>query len=289
VIGRANIGFVLLELGRLGDAIEHCLRSIELCREAGLRHCEAHSVANLGAALLERGHPVEAIEQLTTALRMFRSLGEMNAGLEVLHRLANAYQMTGRVEPALELAREALDSARRTGNRRAQAMSMSALGLTLHMTGKFTEAMRCFDETLATIGEVRHLRTRLWVLIGGAMAMSSVGRLEEALVTGRRALELATPLPLYRARALMLLAHLLIARGGESEMADAYALAVEAQEIYQEAGNPTGNAWSLHAMAKVRKYRGDTETADALSREALRILDGNGMAWAERIRATISG
>jgi tetratricopeptide (TPR) repeat protein len=219
---------------------------------------------------------------------MFRSIGEVNAGLEVLHRLANAYQMTARVAPALELAREALDSARRTGNRRAQAMSLSVLGLTLHMTGKFTEAMRCFDETLEIIGEVRHLRTRLWVLIGASMSMISVGRVEEALATGRRALDLAAPLPLYRARALLLLAHLLIARGGQQDMADAYTFARQAQEIYQQAGNPTGNAWSLHAMAKVRKFRGDTEAADALSREALRIIDGNSMAWAERIRSTIT-
>ena len=287
VIGRANIGFVLLELGRLGDAIEHCRRSIELCREAGLRHCEAHSVANLGAALLERGHPDEAIEQLTAALGMFRALGEMNACLEVLHRLATAYQMTGQGEPALELAREALDSARRTGNRRAQAMSRSVVGLTLHMSGQFDEAMRCFDETLATIGEVRHLRTRLWVLIGGAMAMSSVGRVEEALATGRQALELAAPLPLYRARALMLLALLLIGRGGEPGMTEAYAFALEAQGIFREAGNPSGSAWSLHAMALVRKYRGDTEAADELNREALRTVDGR--AWADRIRAAITG
>ncbi|GAA3437964.1 AfsR/SARP family transcriptional regulator [Kutzneria kofuensis] len=288
VIGQANIGFVLLELGRLGEAIEHCRRSIELCREAGLRHCEAHSVANLGAALLERGNPAEAIEQLTTALGMFRVLGEVTAGLEVLHRLANAYQMTARVEPALELAQEALESARRTGNRRAQAMSLSALGLTLHMAGQFPEAMRCFDETLNMLDDIRHLRTRLWILIGAAMAMLPVGRIEEALVTGRRALELAAPLPLYRARALLLLAHLLIARGGEQDMADAYTVAVQAREIYQQAGNPTGSAWSLHAMAKVWKYRGDGETADSLNREALRIIDGNGMAWAERIRAAVT-
>ncbi|MFC0546969.1 AfsR/SARP family transcriptional regulator [Kutzneria chonburiensis] len=286
VIGRANIGFVLLELGRLGEAVEHCRRSIELCREAGLRHCEAHSVANLGAALLERGHPVEAIEQLTTALAMFRGFGEVTAGLEVLHRLATAYQMTSRVEPALELAREALDSARRTGSHRAQAMSLSALGLTLHMAGKFPDAMRCFDEALGMLDEVSHMRTRLWVLIGASMAMMPVGRLEEALTTGRRALDLAAPLPLYRARAQLLLAHLLIARGGEQDMADAYAYAVQARAIFEKAGNPSGSAWSLHVMAQVRKHRGDTAAADRLNREALRSIDGR--AWAERIRAAIT-
>jgi tetratricopeptide (TPR) repeat protein len=194
--------------------------------------------------------------------------------------------LTARVEPALELAREALESARRTGNRRAQAMSLSALGLTLHMSGKFAEAMRCFDEALAVLGEITHLRTRLWVLIGASMAMIPVGRLEEALAIGRQALELAAPLPLYRARALLLLAHLLIARGGEQDMADAYAYAVQARAIFQEAGNPSGSAWSLHVMAQVRKHRGDTEAADRLNREALRTIDG--MAWAERIRAAIT-
>jgi tetratricopeptide (TPR) repeat protein len=194
--------------------------------------------------------------------------------------------MTSRVEPALELAREALDSARRTGSHRAQAMSLSALGLTLHMAGKFPDAMRCFDEALAMIGDIAHLRTRLWVLIGAAMAMLPVGRLEEALATGRRALELAAPLPLYRARALLLLAHLLINRGDEQDMADAYAYAVQARTIFHAAGNPSGSAWSLHAMAKVRKYRGDMEAADRLNREALQSIDGR--AWADRIRAVLS-
>jgi hypothetical protein len=157
------------------------------------------------------------------------------------------------------------------------------------MTGRFAEAMRCFDETLTMIDDIQHLRTRLWVLIGSSMAMIPVGRIDEALATGRRALELGAPLPLYRARALLLLAHLLIVRGGTQDMADAYTFAVQCREIYRKAGNPTGNAWSLHAMAKVRKFRGEPEVADALNREALRIIDGNSMAWAERIRAAITG
>jgi tetratricopeptide (TPR) repeat protein len=165
-------------------------------------------------------------------------------------------------------------------------MSLSALGLTLHMAGKFPEAMRCFDEALGMLDEVRHMRTRLWVLIGASMAMIPVGRLEEALTIGRRALELAAPLPLYRARALLLLAHLLIARRGEQDMADAYAYAVQAREIFQTAGNPSGSAWSLHVMAQVRKHRGETDAADQLNREALRTIDGR--AWTDQIRAAVS-
>jgi DNA-binding SARP family transcriptional activator len=288
IVAQSNIGVVLLELGHLGEAIEHCEYAIGLCRSAGLRYCEAHSVANLGAALLERGNPVAAIGYLTRALELFRALGEVNAGLEVLHRLAHAYQFTTRVEPALELAREALATARRTRNRRAQAMSLSALGLTLHMTGQFTEAMRHFDEALGLIADVDHLRTKLWVLIGASMAMVEVGRVEEGLATGYQALELSGSLPLYRARSYVLLAYVLLGRGREADLDEAYDYAQESLRLYRDAGNPAGQAWSIHAMAKVHKARGDDEVADRLNHEALDILSGSGMAWTERIRAAIS-
>jgi hypothetical protein len=84
------------------------------------------------------------------------------------------------------------------------------------------------------------------------------------------------------------LAHLLTVRGRTQDMADAYTFAVQCREIYRKAGNTTGDAWALHAMAKVRKFRGETEVADALNREALQAIEGNGMAWAERIRAAVS-
>jgi hypothetical protein len=80
---------------------------------------------------------------------------------------------------------------------------------------------------------------------------------------------------------------LLIARGGEQDMTDAYVFAVQAREVFQAAGNPSGSAWSLHVMAQVRKHRGDMEAADRLNREALRAIEGR--AWTERIRAAITG
>ncbi|AHH93931.1 AfsR/SARP family transcriptional regulator [Kutzneria albida] len=287
VVTHGNLGFVHLELGRLAEAIEYSSRAAELCGEAGLSNCEATSLANLGAALLERGSPLAAIERFTEALAKFRALGKINETVEALHGLASAYQLTAQADLALEHAHEALTTARRTGNRRCEAMSLAVLGMTWHSTGRYAEAMECFEEAVEVIGEIRHPRTELRVQIGMAMALPAVGRLAEGLEQARTALDLARAksLRLYEARTSLLVAHLLLLRG-DTEQAHGYA--VDALEIYREVGNPIGEAWSIHALAKVHRARGEEELATSYLQTALKMLDGNAMAWAERIRAALA-
>ncbi len=162
-----NLGNVLKEAGRTGEAMEHFARSLELAPDSAQVH------TNLGNTLRKLGRPEQALKHLRTAVRLQPNLAAAH------YNLAAALAEQGKNEQAiieyqkvLELAPEDVDALRNSGSVSAKA-------------GRFEEAVRYLKKAIELEPDSILAHGRLGLVLG------QMGKTEQAIkecrfVLGRR-------------------------------------------------------------------------------------------------------
>jgi tetratricopeptide (TPR) repeat protein len=142
-VAHTNLGHVLVEQKRYGEAFEEYRRAMELRPDLPESH------RNFGAALAERGRYGEAIGEYEAALRLEPKYAEAYYGM------GRAYALQGKGEDAQKMYREAL----RIDPTYPQAQYQ--LGVALERAGRLDDAIAHFRAAIASSPDYAEAHTHL--------------------------------------------------------------------------------------------------------------------------------
>jgi serine/threonine protein kinase/tetratricopeptide (TPR) repeat protein len=179
---------------RLGDARSAMMladRALSLVDETGEdgRRVRADCLKSLGMAYHMLGRFEQAEEFKSQALELFSEMGDRRSVGNLLNSLGETARLRGDYESALGRYQEALAIARETGNRNGEILYFSNLGGTRVGLGLYLEGEADLRQTIemgAAAGYVGLSENYRFL----AEALLGQGRLEEAMASARRALEL---------------------------------------------------------------------------------------------------
>jgi tetratricopeptide (TPR) repeat protein len=219
-----NLGNALLDTGRTPEAIEHYERAVRVSPDNSAMHY------NLGGALLRTGRTSEAIEQFELALRIDPTNSSAHFDPVIYARmhytLGNTLQHTGRLPEATEQYEQAVQL------QPDNAEARYSLGNALFQTGRLTEAIEQYEQDLRI--EPNHAEAHGNL----GLALQQSGRLPEAIDQYKQALLLQ---PEY-AEAHYNLGNALYQTGQLTEAIDEYEEALRVKPDYVEAHDNLGVA-----------------------------------------------
>ncbi|MFE0629560.1 ATP-binding protein [Streptomyces sp. NPDC058864] len=207
-----------------------------------------------------------------------RAAGDPRTTARAALVIGSIHAADGDLEPAEPLLREAAELARRTGDSRWEAAAHHHLGDLLRQTGRTGAA-------LDHLRRARDLYRALRLVPDEADALGKLATVhlvrwefEEAAQEAERALTVLadgtrSPSAHAQLRGLAAAAYLRLGR-----VAEARAAAAEAVAVHRRAGNRLGEAYGLTGVGRVAREEGDTVTALARHRDALRLFEELGDA-----------
>jgi tetratricopeptide (TPR) repeat protein len=202
-----NLGNVLLQEGRVSEAIERCNQALKIRPD----YAEAHN--NLGVALIETGHAQEAIEQGEEALKIKPNYAEAHS------TVGNALLHLGRNQEAMDQFEQALQI------KPNSAEAHNNLGNALMHAGRIPEAIEQFDQAL----KIKPDYAEPHVNLGNILLQT--GRIAESLEECERAVKIKPDF----AEAYNNLGNALLKSGRGAEALDAYGEAVRLNPNFAEA------------------------------------------------------
>jgi tetratricopeptide (TPR) repeat protein len=140
--------------GRLREAIDCQLRSLDIARTAGNRTQEAVQLLNLGSIHLRLEEYDAAARFHRQALVAFDAIGQATGAAEARHGLAAAYAWLGRHDEALALAEQALAVEIEYGHLLTQAEIMVTIGRVYQRQGRHGDAVEQLAQALAVCRDV---------------------------------------------------------------------------------------------------------------------------------------
>ncbi|WP_186763025.1 AfsR/SARP family transcriptional regulator [Lentzea tibetensis] len=188
----AVLGMVAHRLGRFGDALEHYRTALAIQQRIHSHRFVAIGIANVGRVHLALGDPEAARVELETALVRSREINERGEEASVLCGLGAAFSRLGDHDRALALLHEGVALAESIGNTHYAMRGLIKTADALRRAGDLPRARDFAGRAFAALGHGAsrdHLSTAHNVL--GAIERAD-GRLDEAVVQHRRALEIAS-------------------------------------------------------------------------------------------------
>jgi tetratricopeptide (TPR) repeat protein len=170
-IAHNNLGTLLLQKGRVDDAIAHFQKALAIQPHAA----DVHS--NLGGALLGQGRVDEAIAHLRTALNIQPDSAQAH------HNLGNALLQQGRVDEAIAHFQQVVDS------QPSVASAYANLAGALLQAGRLDEAVAHSSRALELQPDLADAQMTL------GNALLAKGQVNEAMAHFRKAVELQPSLP----------------------------------------------------------------------------------------------
>ena len=127
--------------GRHAEAIEPCLRVLDLNRQANDKKSEASTLRRICVLHQATGQAKEAAEYVTTAIDISRAVGDQSAECEGLTMLAAVCAMIAQHQKAIEHASDALAISRSMGDRKLENSSAFTLGTAYLACGQYEKAV----------------------------------------------------------------------------------------------------------------------------------------------------
>lgn len=231
-----DMGVVYESKGDYDKALQNYKESLQIQRDAGDENYQALSLNNIGVVYLAKGDSDNALTYLQQALQLREKLNAPGSIAETLSALGQVYISTGQYDQALTTSMRALDLWRKAGDVRGAADESHDIGLVFQRQGRFGAAVQAMQDA---VGGYRKVGDR-----GSDMA-GLLTDLADALAQS--------------------------GRGSESEQ-----ILHEAQSLVDDLKNESLKAQLLVVQGDVRRYAGDTKSADTLYQRALKsALDGS--------------
>ena len=149
-----NLGTILFEKGRFGDAAAHFKESLSLYQELDLPEHASNAVYNLGNAHRALKQAGEAEACYRRAIDLFMSANDAAGVAKAAGNLGAVFLDGGRLDDAEAEFNVALDAAREAGEGRGIAMQMRNLAVLAHMRGQTEEACTRLRKSLALCVEI---------------------------------------------------------------------------------------------------------------------------------------
>ncbi len=225
-----DMGVVYESKGDYDHALQNYKESLQIQREAGDENYQALCLNNIGGVYLGKGDTDNALTYLQQALQLREKLNVPASIAETLSALGQVYISTGQYDLALSTSMRALDLWRKVGNVRGAADESHDIGLVFQRQGRFGAAVNAMQDAVDGYRKVGDRSADMATLLND---------LADALAQA--------------------------GRGSESD-----SFLQEAQTLAGNLKNESLKAQLLTTQADVRRYRGDTQSADALYQQALR-------------------
>lgn len=195
--GQAEIGGIraraLYQQGRLLEAEDQYVATIELCRQIGYRHGEGVNLVNLANLQQLHGNVAASLASYDQAAAVFNDLGNTRGEAIVLSNSASArHNILGDDQRAHSDATRAMDLFAAMGDqaRVAQCQEIVA-GLTLR-AGDPDKAVRLIEESLERLKGIGDIRLEVQHLRSLALAEMELGDFDSALTALEKAETVAT-------------------------------------------------------------------------------------------------
>ena len=185
-VAEANsLNYTAIVLRRLGD-LEAAMALYEqarpLARLSGDRALEANVLNNLGVIYSELDEHAKALSAYQDALAIARSTGNQRAQYNALVSVGLGLLALNQPVRARAPLLEALEIARQSGSGQLEANALSAMGQVDRATGDFAQSLDRYRTALAIFVRLDDLRGQAMAQHGAAVALSRLGRDDDAIV-----------------------------------------------------------------------------------------------------------
>jgi tetratricopeptide (TPR) repeat protein len=156
----------MLRLGRIEQAMELGLETLELARNAGDRRQLGRVLTSLGVTAFEQKEPANAESYLVEALDIAHELKDRSLQTRALHNLA-LFELHVNGDPgrAHEYYRQALTISRAIGDRNSEVFNGGNLGVTAGMQGNFSEAKEYLEQSLVAALEIGDRYSEIFIYV----------------------------------------------------------------------------------------------------------------------------
>jgi eukaryotic-like serine/threonine-protein kinase len=224
-----DMGVVYEAKGDYDKALQNYKESLQIQRDAGDENYQALCLNNIGGVYLGKGDTDNALTYLQQALQLREKLNNPASIAETLSALTQVYISTAQYEEALSTSMRALDLWRKANDVRGAADESHDIGLVFQHQGRFGAAVHAMQDA---VDGYRKIGDR-----SGDMA-GLLNDLADALVHS--------------------------GRGPEAEP-----LLQEAESMIRDLKNQSMKAQLLVTQGDIRRYSGDSKSAQSLYRQAL--------------------
>jgi tetratricopeptide (TPR) repeat protein/predicted Ser/Thr protein kinase len=225
-----DMGVVYESKGDYDKALQNYKESLQIQRDAGDENYQALCLNNIGVVYLAKGDSDNALTYLQQALLLREKLNAPASIAETLSALGQVYISTGQYDQALTTSMRALDLWRKAADVRGAADESHDIGLVFQRQGRFGAAVHAMQDAVEGYRKVGDR---------GSDMVGLLTDLADALAQS--------------------------GRGSESEP-----VLHEAQSLMDDLKNESLKAQLLAVQGDVRRYAGDTKSADALYQQALK-------------------
>ncbi len=214
----------------------------------------------------QHGRYADAVRFLQQALEQGRACGEPEVIAHLCNNLALDFIYLGETERAAEYLKESLEAWNRAKSSDGRAHALLNLGFLHEQRGESGAAIDYYHQAERLYDREQNLRGVIKTRMNMATALGNLGRTDEAIATGRSALETAREFgdPTHLAHAIDGLATLMANSGQMDGVAGMYA---ESLRLYEETGSVRGQALVHQHIARIHPEGSDTrhdELTDAL-------------------------
>ncbi|MFF8925495.1 BTAD domain-containing putative transcriptional regulator [Streptomyces koyangensis] len=242
-------------------------KGVSAARQLGDRSLTRLNLMNLAMGKWRLGQLRDAVGQLEEAVDLSRQMADEYSEAECRARLGQAYNSMGELERALRLSQEVSRRAQELGFTRLDGSSLSMLSLILVRLGRFEEAMESGERAVAIFDSIEEVQLSVTALNYLSQAIEGLGRFEEALARADAALERCQRISIPAALPLVL------ARRADVlvRMGELDEAAESADHALTKATNSTGDIYraTVHlSVGRVRYAQGDLDMALAQQRLA---------------------
>ena len=195
-----DLGRAQSNLGETSRAIENLAEAFKLAEQLDLLEAQALILSNLGLAHRDQGEITKAIEFFERQLSISRELAQPRRESAALVNMANAFMITGDVQKAIECYENALAISRQIADLQAQGVVLGNLGRAYNRIGDTERGLELCRQQLAISQKLgdRSGEAAAHFNIGVGLSQK-IGKLDEALVEARIALQIYQQLESRRA------------------------------------------------------------------------------------------
>ncbi len=263
-----GLGFVLLALGQIREAIALHEDSLALAEQIGDPQLVCQVLNHLGTAYRDLGEATRAIRLYEEALKIAQDLHFRDREGTILGNLGNAYHNLGDFEQAIGFYGQSLSIYRELGNRRREGAELSNLANTYRAMKQHSTALRHYETALAIAQEINDALSESETLGGLGVVYRELGQFESARDLSEKALAIARAISARRYEGLNL-GRLGIINQCLGQYATAQAYYEQAHSIASEIEDVRYvRAWS-HYLGTLYRALGDFDKAVVHHRQAL--------------------
>ncbi len=267
-------GTILFSIDRVSEAIEYHHRALKHQQAAGSRRGQAVAHNNLGQCYRLQGQMQKALDHYLDAKDLWDVARGWVWKAQTHHDLGVLYRILGKLEQASKHLWTANREWTKLGRDDFRAISFNELGRLHHERGDFDAALDSYSRALELRKKTGSRRGEATTLANIGLTHSALGQDAQARDQYRQSLEILRELenPGLRRQAKVSLA-----LGSLEVSAKSPTVALgyfnDALVLYQEIGDPVGEAESYRGIALAQASLGDLAAARSAARDAFDLVE----------------